>query len=120
MQFEINGYEGLREATAALCAYLLEEGVSQDRTFDCRLVINELVGNVLKHSGVAATLESVVKDGFVEISVRSSVQFTPPQISKCSSVYAENGRGLYLVDFVSEQRTVGYEGGITVRIKISE
>ena len=120
MQFEINGYEGLREATAALCAYLLEKGVSQDRTFDCRLVVNELVGNVLKHSGVAAKLESAIKDGFVEITVRSSVQFIPPQISKCSGVYAENGRGLYLVDFVSERRTVGYESGITVRIKITE
>ena len=117
MQFSIHGYEELKNATATLCAELTGYGVDKNAIFDCRLVITELVGNILKHGDGQARLEVEVTQESVLITVASPQKFTPPKISCCSGVYAESGRGLFLVDCYSEERTLNQEGAITVTIK---
>ena len=117
MEFLINGYEELKNATATLCAELAGYGVEKNAVFDCRLVITELVGNILKHGDGQARLSVEVTQECVLITVSSPQKFIPPKISRCSGVYAESGRGLFLVDYYSEQRTVTKEGSITVKIK---
>ena len=117
MQYSIDSYESLKTAVADFCAYLAKNGVSNDSLFDCRLAVNELVGNILKHEQSTAFLSVQVTETEVVLSVRSANGFAPPVISRCSGVYAENGRGLFLVDSVSVTRTVSQENGITVHIK---
>lgn len=119
MQYSIDSYESLKTAVADFCAYLIQNGVSNDSIFDCRLVVSELVGNILKHEQTTAFLSVQVTDTEVVLSVRSENGFAPPVVSRCSGVYAENGRGLFLVDSVSVTRTISQENGITVRIKKS-
>lgn len=118
MKFEIKDNQTMQKSIADFCRFLLDFGLSAENIFDCRLVANELVGNVLRHAKAEASLQSEIKDGYVVLTVRSSHKFIPPQTSVCSNVYAEHGRGLYLVDSVCTERTTTEDGDILVRIKI--
>lgn len=108
----------LQDALDRLCGFLEEYEVARDNVFDSKLVVSELVANALKHSQAVASFDSEVKDGFIRIKVASSRPFALPEKSVCSDVYAEHGRGLYLVDSVCESRTTNESGEILVTIKI--
>ena len=118
MAYQIKDIQSLRNAVNELCAYLNGQGVSAEGVFDSRLVANELLGNVLQHGDKQAEFCYEINDGHVHITVRSKTAFIPPKQSVCSSVYAEHGRGLFLVDSVCVERIVTEDGGIAVRIKI--
>lgn len=117
MWFEIGVMSDLKNATQAICRYLEENDIPKEKVFDCRLVVNELVGNVLRHSEGTASVKGNIKEGCIEIFVRSTKVFIPPTVSECSSATAEGGRGLYLVDSVSVSRTVTSDGEIKVVIQ---
>ncbi len=117
MWFEIKATEELKNATQAICRYLEENDVPKEKVFDCRLVVNELVANVLRHSEGTASVKGNIKEGCIEIFVRSTKVFIPPTVSECSPATAEGGRGLYLVDSVSVSRTVTSDGEIKVVIQ---
>ncbi|MFQ9737252.1 MAG: ATP-binding protein [Christensenellaceae bacterium] len=97
---EVKNFEALKEAMKELCDFLAESDVPEDSVFDSKLVVSELVSNVLQHSDGVASLESEIRGEFIELKVRSSVRFCPPEESRCSEVYAESGRGLFIVDNV--------------------
>ena len=117
MDFEIRDYSTMQKCISEFCRLLDEAAVSKDCAFDCRLVVNELIGNVLRHAQAAAQLRGRIDEGFIEIVVCSSSAFIPPKKSSCSDVYAEHGRGLYLVDSVCTDRITTPDGSILVRIK---
>ncbi len=114
MRFEIDCFPALREALLKIIAEIgdLPEGV----VFDCKLVIDELVSNVLQHGGGRAFLAVERTDG-IRISVRGENGFRPPEQSVLSPADAERGRGLYLVDALVSSRTYSEEEGITVIIR---
>ena len=118
MIFDVENYATMQEAVAQFCRFLDEYNVPSERVFDSRLVINALIGNVLKHSDGKAKFHAEVKGGFVELLITAHTAFFPPEKSTCSDVYAEHGRGLYLVDAVCHERSVTDEGAILVKIKI--
>lgn len=117
MIFEVENYATMRDALERFCRFLADSGVAAERVFDSKLVASELIGNVLKHAKQQAKFCAEIKDGFVELCVFSKTPFEPPKISKNAELYAEHGRGLFLVDSVSVERTLTQEGGIRVRIK---
>lgn len=119
MIYRIKDVLAMREAIAEFCAFLAREKVPADSVFNSKLVVSELVGNVLRHTDDEATFHGEVKDGFIELSVFSNGAFTPPSTSKQADVYAEHGRGLFLVDKFCVERTAK-DGGIFVRIRIEE
>ena len=110
MFMEVKNFEALKEAMKELCDFLAESDVPE---------VSELVSNVLQHSDGVASLESEIRGEFIELKVRSSVRFCPPEESRCSEVYAESGRGLFIVDNVCTERSFTEDGGIKVLIKIS-
>lgn len=118
MIFEIDDYLSMQDAIAQFCLFLAQNEVSDERVFDSRLVANELVGNVLRHARGKAKLCGDIRDGFVELTVSSSVSYVPPRTTRNAEVYAEHGRGLYLVDSVCHERTTTKDGSILVRIRI--
>ena len=67
MVFEVENYDTLKSVIEKLCEFLRNEGVSEQRLFDSRLAVTELIGNVLRHSGGKVALSGSVKDGFVEL-----------------------------------------------------
>lgn len=117
MIFEVENYASLRSELERFCQFLESRNVAKERVFDSRLVACELVGNVLKHAKEKATFCVEVKNGFVELCVYAQTPFVPPKNSRNAELYEEHGRGLFLVDSVSEQRISTKEGGILVRIR---
>ncbi|MBQ8290950.1 MAG: hypothetical protein IJX88_00365 [Clostridia bacterium] len=120
MLFEVKDKETMQREIERFCRFLAQNQVPDERVFDSRLVVSELVGNVLCHAQSTARFHGEVKDGFVEVCVHSDKLFVPPKTSRCAGVYEEHGRGLFLVDSVCAERTVTDEGAIRVRIRIGE
>lgn len=116
MQFRIVDKTSLQYAVQQLCAHLREEGIAESKIFDSRLVANELLGNVFKHSNGEAQLAVEIKQESIRLTIHSTVPFQWPEKPVCSDVYAEHGRGLFLVDKVSMQRIHLPDGGICVLI----
>ena len=119
MFIEVKNYEALKEAMKQLCDFLAESDVPEEDVFDSKLVVSELVGNVLRHSDGIASLEGEIRGNFIELKVHSSVRFCPPEESCCPDVMSEGGRGLFIVDSVCTERTFTEDGSIRVLIKIS-
>ncbi|MBQ8885567.1 MAG: ATP-binding protein [Clostridia bacterium] len=119
MKIEVKNFKGLEETKGQLCAFLAESRVSEEHAFNCKLVVSELVGNVLRHSDGTAFVEWRLNGAFVELVICSSTRYIPPKVSRLSDVYAESGRGLYLVDAVCEER-IEVEGGVLVRVRIKD
>ena len=120
MVFKIENTAVLTSVIDSFCFSLAKQNISSESVFDCKLVVYELVGNVLRHSGGVATLQGGVENGFVKIQIYSSKPFVPPEQSCCSDVLSENGRGLFIVDKICEERIYTPDGGITVTIKVKE
>lgn len=118
MIFEIENYVTLKSAVEELCDFLALNQVAEEHIFDSKLVVYELLGNVLKHSGGSAKLAMELLQEYIELKVLAERIFFPPEKGTCAEVFSEHGRGLFLVDSVSEDRTFTKDGGILVRIKI--
>ena len=118
VRFEIKSLTTMQEALERLCEFLIQENIPSGNVFDSKLVVSELIGNVLKHSNGIASLEWGVDGEFIRLKINSTSPFTPPETSGLPHVYAEHGRGLFLVDSVCEERITTEDGGILVRIKI--
>ena len=119
MFFEVKNFQALRRAMKRLSEYLEESDIPEENVFDSKLVVSELVGNVLRHSDGVASLEGEIQGEFIELKVHSSVCFCPPDESRCPDVLAESGRGRFIVDNVCAERTFTEDGCIRVRIRIS-
>ena len=117
LRYEVKTILDLKTASQEFCRHLELQSVPKEKVYDCKLVVNELVGNVLRHSEGIASFHGVVNGNRVEIFVQSTMGFIPPKNSECSPVTAESGRGLYLVDKVSISRTVTPNGEIKVTIE---
>lgn len=118
MYFEIDDYNALREALHQMCVGFTAESVPEDKVFDSKLVASELLSNVLQHGGGRAYFRVSLIGNAIEISVKGSNGFRPPEKSACSGVTEECGRGLFLVDAVCETRRYSEQDGICVVIRI--
>ena len=118
MKIEVENLLMLKGALYALCEFLSENGVSQEKVFDSKLIVSELVGNVFTHSTGKANVNAKIVDGLVEIEIHSTVAFTPPKKTELVETLAEHGRGLYLVDSLCYERLQADNGAIIVRLKM--
>ena len=118
MYFEIGDHAALQSALDRMCARLSEENISEGVVFDSKLVVNELVINVLRHGGGRAFFRAEKRGNELLLCVRGENAFCPPAVSRCSAVSDECGRGLFLVDAVCLRREYSEENGITVYLKL--
>lgn len=118
MVFEIENYGTLKSAVKELCDFLALNEVADECIFDSKLVMYELLGNVLKHSGGGAKLALELLQEHIELKVLAERVFFPPERGTCAEVFSEHGRGIFLADSLSAERTFTEDGGILVRIKI--
>ncbi len=116
MYFEIDDYNALREALQKMSLALRE--LSEETVFNSKLVATELLSNVLQHGGGRAIFRVEKTGDEIRICVQSENKYRPPEKSVCADLYAERGRGLFLVDAYCERRTYSDEDGITVFLKI--
>lgn len=120
MIVKVKDYEMLQTALAELCLFLSSKDIPEDRIFDCKLVACELLGNVLKHTDGETGLKSCIQEGFIELKVLSDSFFALPERMECSDVFAESGRGLFLVSKLCSGQIFAEEDGIRVRIQIED
>ena len=120
MIFEIDGYNALRLALHEMSRSLKGDNLSDGTVFNCKLVADELVSNALQYGGGSARFSFERCGDIVKIAVKSANEFRPPEVSSCSESFAERGRGLFLVDAVSEERRYSRQEGISVFIRIIE
>ena len=118
MVFEVNNVSSMHQAIDGLCRYLQQQGASPDMVFDGKLVASELLGNVLRHTQGGAKIKGEIQDGYFHLYIFSDVAYYPPAASKNADVYAEHGRGLFLVDSVCAERNTLEEGAIVVKLKM--
>lgn len=118
MYFELDDLKKMERALKEIDGFLKQMGLADESIFDSKLIVTELVENVFRHSEGVAYVESELSGDTVKIKVRSSVSFTPPEKSTCSGVLEESGRGLFLVDSISQERFCSPDGGICVRLKV--
>ena len=118
LHFEIKDVQSMKSALTEFCRFLTDSRVSAERVFDSKLIVDELVSNVLRHAEGVACFTGLVSDGFVVVRVLSNVAYVPPTQSVCSSVYSEHGRGLFLVDSICSERFIDEDGAIVVKIKM--
>ena len=117
MVYEIYDYDGFKAAIEEICAQLSVCSISKEKVFDCRLICSELIANVLQHSGGSVRLQVETGDGFVTIALKAERAFCPAD-SKRPTVYAERGRGIYLVDSLCAERRFTEDGQIVVKVSI--
>ena len=116
--FKVKDPTALQEALEGLTKFLAEEGISQEKVFDSKLVACELLGNVLRHSQHETGLRGEIKDGHIELKIISKTTFQLPEKIRCSEIFSEHGRGLFLVNELSEGQVFSETDGIRVRLKI--
>ena len=116
--FQVKDLSALQTALDGLCQFLAEWNVDQEKAFDCKLVACELVGNVLKYTNGKAGLRVEILDGFARLKALSDSFFGLPERIECSGLYAENGRGLFLVNTLCEGEIIAEMDGIVAKIKL--
>lgn len=112
--------EKLTEINAALqdfINYLQSDGMTEDEVFDCKLVSCELLTNVIRHLGETARFDGDVLPDSIVITVSSDSGYTVPPLLKLPDVFAESGRGLYIINSICGGDIFTVDGGICVRIK---
>jgi anti-sigma regulatory factor (Ser/Thr protein kinase) len=97
--------------------FLEEENVSDDDVFYSRLVSCELITNVIRHFGETAYFVGRIKDDTIEIYVYSKSSGGELKSPTLPDVFAESGRGLYIINAIcnGDIRVVG--NCIEVRLK---
>ena len=107
----------LGRALAALHADLFAAGLDDNCLFDCKLVFSELASNIVKHTTKGGEIRTEFFEERVEITTVGGAPFRWPQGQKCSAVYEESGRGLYLIDSVCHTREDTDDGVKVVLIR---
>jgi anti-sigma regulatory factor (Ser/Thr protein kinase) len=120
MVFKVKDYAAMQEALSALCRFLEGEKIPKERVFDAKLAACELMGNALKYAGGETGVEGEVKDGYIELKIYSKRFFALPETVVCADLFAEHGRGLFLVNELCNGQMLAEEDGIRVRVKIEE
>ena len=116
--FQVQDFNSLQTALDGLCQFLIGWEVGQEKVFDCKLVACELVGNVLKYANGRAGLRVEILDGVAHLKALSDCFFELPEKIVCSGLYAESGRGLFLVNALCEGQITAEADGIVVKIKL--
>lgn len=95
--FTISDLKKMNGALVEFCEELKTCNVDDDRVFESKLVSCELISNVLRHGGVEANFCGRVSGDSIEIVVTSEKFGEINPRADLPDVFAESGRGLYIV-----------------------
>jgi serine phosphatase RsbU (regulator of sigma subunit)/anti-sigma regulatory factor (Ser/Thr protein kinase) len=100
-----------RRAKRAVLWHLGEVAGGRVDLSAAELVVNELLGNVARHSPGPAELVLEWRNNGARVAVSDRGQpFEPPSPTELIDLFAESGRGLFLIRSVAEQLTVEWTG----------
>ncbi len=116
IEFVVNGIDQMNGELNAFVELLRKAEVDEDAVFYSRLVSCELITNVLRHCSGAAEFYSELSESGVKITVCASSPQGVIAVPALPDVLAESGRGLYIVNAVSDGNVFIDGGNVTVVI----
>ena len=116
--FKVDNLKNMKSELKAFAEFLRVSGVADDDIFAGKLVSCELITNVIRHGGDAAEFTGTLSGDRIIITVSSEsmkgLEITPA----VPDVFAESGRGLYIVESLcTGEIERGEDGEIRVCIK---
>jgi hypothetical protein len=117
--FEVDNLINMNCALQNFIDYLKGLNVKEDELFDCRLVSCELITNVIRHCGETASFKGAMRGNNIVISVSSKSSEGVEIVPTLPDVFAESGRGLYIVNAISDGhiKVVGNEIRVVIKRK---
>ena len=113
--FKVSDLKNMNAELRAFADFLRSVDATDDEIFASRLVSCELITNVIRHSGETALFTGELLPDKILITVTaqslSGLNLNP----SLPDVFAESGRGLYIVKSIGEIEE--YDGGLRVYIK---
>lgn len=114
--FTVDDLKEMNTALKAFAEFLRSANVSDDDVFASKLVSSELIANALVHGGKRAEFFGELLPGEICITVKSDLNGNFNLRTPLPDVFAERGRGLYIIRSFGEIERV--EEGLRVIIKL--
>lgn len=115
--FKVSNLKNMNAELRAFSDFLRSVNVGDDDIFASRLVSCELITNVIRHSGEVASFTGELLADKIAITVTahslSGLDLNPT----LPDVFAESGRGLYIVKSICYGDIEECDGGLRVYIK---
>ncbi len=115
--FKVDDLKDMNECLKPFLDFLRSFGANDDVVFECRLVSCELITNVIRHLGETASFKGCVNGEDIVISVSSESTDGRKLTASLPDVFAESGRGLYIVKAICCGNVFSEDGCVKVRIK---
>lgn len=114
--FKVDNLKLMNSELRAFAEFLRLNSISDEDIFASRLVSCELITNVIRHSGEAAEFTGELLPNAISITVTAKSLEGLNICTDVPDVFAESGRGLYIVRCFGEiEKSEG--GGLRVSIK---
>lgn len=117
ISFKVDDLKDMNSFLKLFSDYLERENVDADCVFDSRLVSCELISNVLKHCGKPAHFFGYLNGDDVVIKVHGERTVGVIPAPTLPDALAESGRGLYIINAVSDGNVSVQGNKVTVVIK---
>lgn len=117
--FKVDNLTEMSSALADFAEFLRGQQFRDDDVFASRLVSCELITNVIRHSGEEAELVAELFSDRIVITVIAKGLDCVNINTKVPDVFAESGRGLYIIRCFGEI-SPAVDGGLTVCIKLHD
>lgn len=117
IKFVVSDLRTMNENLREFAEYLRDGRVAEDDVFASRLVSCELISNVIIHSGQSAEFCGELTGGEIAISVTANGIENVDLNPTLPDVFAESGRGMYIVNCICGGNVWRRDGGLHVVIK---
>lgn len=114
--FKVDNLNNMNAELREFAEFLRAQSIADEDIFASRLVSCELITNVIRHSGEAATFTGELFSDSISITVTAKSLQNLPLSAEMPDVFAESGRGLYIVRCFGEIER-SETGGLKVCIK---
>lgn len=114
--FRVDNLKNMNDCLKPFLEFLRSFGVTDDDVFDSRLVSCELITNVIRHLGETANFEGGVNADNIVICVSSENTDGTKVAATLPDVFAESGRGFYIVKTICSGNV--FSDGCSVKVYI--
>lgn len=118
--FKVDNLKNMNAELKQFAEFLRLSDVADDDIFASRLVSCELITNVIRHGGDAAEFTGTITGEGIRITVAAESLKGLTLEGKAPDVFAESGRGLYIVRSFCGDIERGEDGEVKVFIKRSQ
>lgn len=117
ISFKVDNLKSMGPHLKNFAEFLRVAGADDDDIFASRLVSCELITNVIRHGGDEAEFTGALTGDTITITVTAE-SFKGLDVDRpAPDVFAENGRGLYIVKSICSTLIRGEHGEIVVEIR---